>query len=129
MAISAQVRARYSNTVQIVRSSLEHDSSVVAIGLAGDLDLAALPSVSSAIDQAIDGTPRGLVLNLSQTNSIDSSGVGLLSSFETQCRQANIMSAIVASPPELRTYLGGSIRDLVVYASVDAACAALEVAS
>lgn len=123
------LRQRYSETVQIVRRSPEHDASLVIIGLAGNLDLAALPSVSSAVDLAIDGGASGLVLDLSQVDSIDSAGMGLLTTVRSQCGTANVSLELAASHEALRNHVALADRSLTVHNSLDDACAALGLAS
>ncbi len=126
---SALLRQRYSKTVQIVRHSPEHDAELVILGLAGHLDLAALPSVASAVDQAIDGGASRVVLDLGQVDSIDSAGMGLLTTIRAQCATASVELALASRHSELRDHVARADKTLMVHSSLDDACAALGVST
>lgn len=99
------------------------------LGLAGDLDLGSLPSVSSAIDQAIDEGTQQIVVNLSQVDSIDSAGFGLLTTVTAQCKSADVDIALVATQPELRNHIVTSNASLIVFDSLDEATSATGIAT
>ena len=54
----------------------------------GRLNMAAAPSLSTTIAEVIDGGRASIVIDLSETSFIDSSGLGALVASLKKCRQA-----------------------------------------
>jgi len=60
------------------RWSCRDDGSVLHVSFEGELDLQAVPITQKALQQSLAGSPRTVVLDMSATSFIDSSGLGLL---------------------------------------------------
>jgi anti-anti-sigma factor len=58
---------------------VHYGNEVVIVSLAGELDLAVLPTAASAIDDAFAAGAHRLVLDLQKLEFLDSSGIALLS--------------------------------------------------
>lgn len=98
------------------------------LGLSDDVDVAALPAIQSAVDQAIDGGAQRLIIDLSQVASIDSHGVGLLNAIISQCRNAGVLLALAALAPEIRDHLTSAVGiadNVKVYALLEEARSAV----
>jgi anti-anti-sigma factor len=63
---------------ELVRLELEERGDVVIAHVAGELDLAGAGKTRDAIAEAVAPTARGVVVDFSQLEFIDSSGVAML---------------------------------------------------
>jgi len=73
-----------------------HDGEVV-VRLQGELDMAATPALSRALDAAMDTRPHSLALDLNELTFVDSTGIRVLI---TACRRAGAQgcSFVLCSP-------------------------------
>ena len=117
---------RYIKTVQIFSRDDEQDGTTV-ISVSGDLDIAALPSVRSAVDRALLEGASALIVDLGDVDSIDSSGLELLSGLQRQCQKSSTRCALAVTNPLVRGFLAdnNSGSTLVLHPSLSAARSAL----
>jgi len=113
--------------VHILRRT-DSDDTIVILGLAGDLDVAALPSVQSAVDQALNAGCERLIVDLSQVDSVDANGAGLLGATQSQCVSADVALVLVVPHTELRDRLDhAGVGNVTIVNSLDRARNAAEV--
>ena len=62
----------------LVDLAIEERDGVVVASVAGELDLAGSPRTGEAIAEAVPTTARGLVIDFSRLDFIDSSGIAML---------------------------------------------------
>ena len=62
----------------LVDVNLEERGDVVVAQVAGELDLASAPRTGETIEAAVPSSARGLVIDFSQLEFIDSSGIAML---------------------------------------------------
>ncbi|MBS1677260.1 MAG: STAS domain-containing protein [Actinobacteria bacterium] len=76
MPMLAQIEERFEGPLTIERT--RYGDNVVVLSLAGELDLAAAPAVWDALEPVLQEPSAILVLDLSELELIDSSGIALL---------------------------------------------------
>ena len=80
----------------------EVEGTTVAGGLAlavrGALDVAAAPQLAAAVENALDGAPSALVLDLTRTTFLDSSGARCLVQAAKRSAAAVIPLSVVCPP-------------------------------
>ena len=117
-------------------SRTDDEIGVTIISVSGDVDIAAIPSLRSAVDRSILDGASAVVLDLGDVESIDSMGFAVMSTFGALCKSANASYAVSASNPDVRNFLsreGLSRQSLSehegatphTYTSLDAALASL----
>lgn len=62
----------------LVSVNVEQRGDVVIAHVAGELDLASAPRAGETIEEAVPSSARGLVIDFSQLEFIDSSGIAML---------------------------------------------------
>jgi anti-anti-sigma factor len=62
----------------LVNVNVEERGDVVVAQVAGELDLASAPRTGETIEAAVPSSARGLVIDFSQLEFIDSSGIAML---------------------------------------------------
>jgi anti-anti-sigma factor len=62
----------------LVKVDVEERGDVVVAQVAGELDLASAPRTGETIEAAVPSSARGLVIDFSQLEFIDSSGIAML---------------------------------------------------
>jgi anti-anti-sigma factor len=62
----------------LVVVNVEERGDVVVAQVAGELDLASAPRTGETIEAAVPSSARGLVIDFSELNFIDSSGIAML---------------------------------------------------
>jgi anti-anti-sigma factor len=84
--------------------SVDHSGTQAVARLTGDIDLATIADLESAIDAAREATPDGdIVLDMRDVTFIDSSGLRVLvTAHDRQVADEARMTIIHPSPPVLR---------------------------
>lgn len=99
------------------------EGRVTVVHCDGRLTMVAAPALKSAIDSTVEaGTPQ-VVVDLSQTSFVDSSGLGALVAGLKKARQAGGDLRIAGPGEQVRTVLGLTNLDRILrpYDSVEAA--------
>lgn len=65
-------------TDELVTLAIEDQGDVVIARLTGELDIAGAPKTGERIGEAVPNSARGLVVDMSELEFIDSSGVAML---------------------------------------------------
>ena len=65
-------------TDELVKLAIEDQGDVVIARLTGELDIAGAPQTGERIGEAVPNSARGLVVDMSELEFIDSSGVAML---------------------------------------------------
>jgi anti-sigma B factor antagonist len=94
-------------------STTSHGSAEV-IRCEGRLNMVAVPRLSSAIQAAVDGGSARLVVDLTVTSFVDSSGLGALVAGLKRTRQAGGDLRIFGATDQVRTVLGLTNLDRVL---------------
>ena len=61
-----------------LRISTEHQGDTCVVSVAGEVDIASAPQLRTHVNAALAAKPRRLVVDLSQTTYLDSSGIAEL---------------------------------------------------
>jgi anti-sigma B factor antagonist len=64
--------------MDLVRLEIETQGDMVVARVAGELDLAGAPATGEAIGEAVPTSARGLVVDFTELEFIDSSGIAML---------------------------------------------------
>ncbi|MDT5021661.1 MAG: anti-sigma factor antagonist [Mycobacterium sp.] len=80
-----------------IASSIETRDGVAVLAVRGEIDVASAPAFKSAIAEALEGNPEGLVLNLLEVEFLGSVGVRVL--LEAQGKIGDDRFAVVARSP------------------------------
>jgi anti-anti-sigma factor len=84
----------------LVRLRVEQRGEVVVAHLAGELDLSAAPRIGAAIEEAVPTSVRGLVVDFSELDFIDSSGIAMLFNLARRMGGRRQELRVVAAPGE-----------------------------
>jgi anti-sigma B factor antagonist len=97
------------------------------VAVRGEVDLAAAPALETALDEAIRGSAGAFVVDLSDVEFLDSSGLNVLLRARALLGREDRAVAIVCPPgPVRRLFEVAGIADLLfLYASREEAAAAL----
>ena len=97
------------------------DAHVLSLG--GELDIATTPTVRSAIDAAIAGGAKRIIVDLTGLSFIDSTGLGVLIGGLRRARENDGRVVLVATEGRILRLLRvtGLVRIFQVYESLDAA--------
>jgi len=106
---------------------VDEATGAVIISVSGDVDVAALPSLQSAIDRSFSEGAMAMVLDLGEVDSIDLMGLSLVSRFGTRCERSGSGRAISVPKGDVRSYLLDHDAALPVFAELKLALASLEV--
>ena len=98
------------------------------VSVSGDVDIAALPSLQSALDRSLSVGTAAVVLDLGEVDSIDSMGMALVSGLSSQCARANSSCAVSVSNPDVRSYLADHCVGTPLFPDIASALASLEAA-
>jgi anti-sigma B factor antagonist len=104
--------------------TLTADTHLIAVG--GELDMSAAPDLRAALDRAVEDGAVTLVVDLTETTFIDSTGIGVLMAGVQRLRAAGGSLELACSEPNLlRIFeIVGLDRRLTIHPSTDAALAA-----
>ena len=80
----------------LVRLDLERRDEVVVARVSGELDVAGTPSTREAIGEAVPTTARGLVVDFSELEFIDSSGLRTLLTARRRAEDAGAAFSLIA---------------------------------
>jgi anti-anti-sigma factor len=83
---------------ELVGLDIEHRGSVVLARVTGELDLAGAPRTGESIAEAVTTTARGLVVDFSDLEFIDSSGIAMLFSLARRLGSRRQQLHVVAPP-------------------------------
>lgn len=86
--------------------SKDVEGGVAVIGCSGRLNMSAAPRLKELVEQTVPGEATRVVVDLSETSFIDSSGLGALISGLKTARQAGGDLRIAAAGEQVRTVLG-----------------------
>lgn len=70
------------------------------IGLVGELDLSTVPQLDQAVHEALGDVPETLVLDLSATTFIESTGVRSILAAHRRCESLGVRFVVVPASPE-----------------------------
>jgi anti-anti-sigma factor len=107
-----------------VQVTTEQVSRTTVVRCDGRLNLVAAPGVKARLDQLVDDGATRLVVDLSRTAFIDSSGLGALVAGLKRARQAGGDLRIAAPTEQVRTVLGLTNLDRVLTPYDDVSAAA-----
>lgn len=113
----------------IGRAEVEDRDGVVLARVIGEVDLSNVDEVESAIASAIRPDTRGLVLDLTPTTYLDSTGIRMIFQLARRLQDRRHVLRLVATGDTLvhRVLTVTQVQDVVpIDGSVDAAVAALE---
>jgi anti-anti-sigma factor len=82
----------------LVELRIEHRDDVVVAHVGGELDLAGAPQTGDAIGEAVPTSARGLVVDFSELDFIDSSGVAMLFALARRLAARRQQLRLVAVP-------------------------------
>src|SRR5579871_5112618 len=101
----------------------EHGGDAIVYRLRGSLDFATSPSLRAALIEAADEGKHDIVVDLSQLEFLDSSGLGaIIGAHRRALEQGGCVRLIVSEGPIQRLLtITGLMSILSVYASLDAA--------
>ena len=108
---------------------IDAETKAVILSVSGDVDVAALPSLRSALDRAVSEGAAAIVLDLGEVDSIDSMGMGIVSGLGSQCERAGSSCAISVSNLDVRRYLADHGVESPLYADLSSALASFEAAT
>lgn len=99
----------------------ENDGDTLVFVLSGSLDLATAPTVRAALLDAIDKSHHNLIVDLSQLEFLDSTGLGVLISAHRRTAERNGTFRLVISDGAISRLLNitGLIAVFSVYHSLD----------
>jgi anti-anti-sigma factor len=80
------------------RVIVEHADRTTVLGMAGDLDMAAVADAESRLRQAVAGAPARLVVDLSAVTFLDSSGIRLLLQAGALARERGVELSVTRPP-------------------------------
>jgi anti-sigma B factor antagonist len=105
-------------------AGVETRDGAIVMRLAGELDLYNAEDVRTALAQAIDSTPRRIVVDMAAVEFVDSTALGVLIEARSRLGQ----DALLLAAPQLETrrtlQISGLDRHLAVHDSVDEALSA-----
>lgn len=101
----------------------EHDGKAIVYGLRGSLDFETAPSLRAAMLEAADEGKHDIVVDLSQLEFLDSSGLGaLIGAHKRALENAGRVRVIVSTGTIARLLtITGLMNVLAVYPSIEAA--------
>jgi anti-anti-sigma factor len=85
---------------ELVSVKVEQRGDVVVAGVTGELDLASAPRAGEALEAAVPASARGLVVDFSELDFIDSSGIAMLFSLARRLGGRRQQLRVVARPGE-----------------------------
>jgi anti-sigma B factor antagonist len=108
--------------VQLFRRTDDRDQ-VMILGLVGELDLAAVPSIRAEMQTVFGDGWRSIVFDLTGVGFIDSAGLGTMIGARRRCREAGGGFALAAPSDEVRNLVerAGLETLLSMHGSVDGA--------
>ena len=114
-----------SNDALRIDIRTEHAGRAIIYALGGSLDLATAPSLRAALIEAANDGIHELIVDLSQLEFLDSTGLGALIGAHRRCTEnGGQLRLIVCEGPISRLLtITGLMRVLAVYSTLDAALA------
>lgn len=101
----------------------QHNGDALVFKLRGSLDLATAPSVRAALLEAADEGKHEIIVDLTQLEFLDSTGLGaLIGAYRRAVEHAGRVALVVSDGPIARLLnITGLMRVFAVYHTVDAA--------
>jgi anti-anti-sigma factor len=90
-------------TPELARLSIESDGEVELARVAGEVDASNVADLSQRLLDAVSNKARGLVLDLTETSYIDSSGISLIFDAAARMRNRRQQLRLVVEP---RSFVG-----------------------
>jgi anti-sigma B factor antagonist len=84
---------------------ISHRPGTRVLEVRGEIDVASSPQLHSSISELIEAEPEIVVVDLSGVSFIDSTGLGVLVSAETQVREAGKSLRLVVTQPQIMKLL------------------------
>jgi anti-sigma B factor antagonist len=81
-----------------IGSSIEIRGGVAVLAIRGEIDVASAPAFKSAIAEALEGNPRGLVLDLLEVEFFGSAGVRVLLEAQEKVGDDDRFAVVARSP-------------------------------
>lgn len=78
------------------------DDGETTIAVAGEIDLATAPEVSEALNRAIREGSQLVLLDLSEATFLDSSGLRVILSANSEASRAEVTFEVVPGPPSVQ---------------------------
>ena len=105
--------------------TVQHQELVV-LSVTGNIDILSAPHLSEAIDNALTGTPRGLIIDLTATEFLASAGMSALVAAHTAIAPDGQFAVVADGPSTARPMqLVGLDETLTIYSTLDHAITAL----
>jgi anti-anti-sigma factor len=86
--------------MDLVQLAIEERGDVIVARVSGELDLAGAPATGEAIGDAVPTSARGLVVDFSKLEFIDSSGIAMLFNLARRLGGRRQELRVVATPGE-----------------------------
>lgn len=104
---------------------VEPQGATVVLAVTGDIDILTAPKLDEAAQQALEDSPRALVLDLTGVTFLASAGLSVLVHTQNQCGDHTDMRIVAADTVTLRPLqLMALDQELAIYSSLDDALAA-----
>lgn len=84
------------------RVDVEQQGATVVLAVTGDIDILTAPKLDEATQHALEGSPRALVLDLTQVTFLASAGLSVLVRTRTQCGDHTDLRIVAADTVTLR---------------------------
>src|SRR3954470_24368044 len=87
---------------EAIGTSLAYQNGIAVLKVDGDIDLATVPALEAAIDEALTPKPTGLVIDLSEVEFLASAGLQALGATHNNVRQSAQFGACAHSAAKWR---------------------------
>ena len=82
--------------------AVHSERDAVRVSPVGELDLATAPTLDACLAELRDSGSRQLIVDLSQLDFIDSTGLQLLLQYDAEARQDGFSFALTSGPPAVQ---------------------------
>jgi anti-anti-sigma factor len=109
-----------------IATALAYQDGIAVLAVGGDVDLATVPALETAIDEALVSKPTGLVIDLSEVGFLASAGLQALVATHSNVRESAQFAVVANSAATSRPIqLTGLDQIFELYPTLDEALAAL----
>jgi anti-sigma B factor antagonist len=110
-----------------IATALAYQDGIAVLAVGGDVDLATVPALEAAIDEALVSKPTGLVIDLSEVGFLASAGLQALVATHNNVSESAQFAVVANSAATSRPIqLTGLDQIFELYPTVDEALAALQ---